>query len=94
MSTWNWNPKHAKEGPRYEVLTADYCSLYKRVLVHRNFARVDSSHIWRYCDRNAEMVEQGTHKLLAFRDGAPSAEDEAIAVEFYEADKTKGNTDE
>ena len=85
MSEWNWNPKQAVNGPRYEILYADYCPLYKRVLVHRDFAHVDLSHIWRYSDCNNNWVETDTQKVVAFRDGAPSAEDEARAVEAYGA---------
>ena len=84
-SQWNWNPAKATQGPRYEVLLADYCSLYKSVLVHRDFGRVDASHIWRYADSSAQMMQQGTQRVLAFRDGSASADDTALAVAAYSA---------
>jgi hypothetical protein len=81
---WDWNPETAQSGHVYEILTAEYCSLYKRVLVHRNFGFVDASRIWRYTGQNATMVEFGGNRVMAFRAGAASAEDTARAVAAFE----------
>lgn len=88
MRKWNWNLNEAKEGPLYEVLTAEYCSLYKRVLVHRNIARLDSRHRWRYTGWGDVYIEDtDTTIVVAFRTAEVSDPLMTAAIQAYHLKK-------
>jgi hypothetical protein len=86
---WNWNPKQATGGPRYEVLLVLPKDGFGGPYVLREIARCDSSHRWWDTAQTPNMIEVAGQKVVAFRLAAVPDEEQFQAIKAYrEASQT------